>query len=185
VKYRFIGFVFIVTVALAFSSFSLVLQVSAQEDSPTESAADRCVMAQSYLKNIQKPRDLRARVDRLQAYQYISQRLTVFVERLERNNQPEAANLRANLERLNTSITLFKDDYETYDQTREAVVSVKDCRTNFEDFSTKLAVAREKRVAVSHDVELLQSILSTNVKSQLDSLYQQLLVSGKSGSTNE
>ena len=163
---------------------SVASRVSAQSQPASEAPAGRCTLTQNYLKNIQKPRDLRARVDRLQAYRYIYQRLDLFVARLERNNQPEAANLRASLDRLNKSIDLFKNDYELYDQAREDTTNLKDCRTNFDDFSNKLTVARSTRTIVNQDVELIQSILNPNVKSQLDTLYGQLLISGKSSGVN-
>ena len=179
-KYR-IGFVVAVLLVSGLSP-----RVLAQDDSSDGTTpAQRCGLAQNYLKNIQKPRDLRARVDRLQAYQYIYQRLDVFVARLQHNNQPEAADLRASLDRLNKSTQQFKTDYESYDTAREAVVKVKDCQENFADFTAKLADAREKVATVGKDVDLIDSILSPNIKSQLGTLYQQLLISGKSGTSND
>ena len=173
-------------ILVLFGAAAVTSRVSAQSQIEGEVQIERCSLTQNYLTNIQKPRDLRARVDRLQAYRYIYQRLNIFVARLERNNQPESANLRASLDRLNTSIDQFKNDYETYDQAREDVTNLKDCRDNFEDFTSRLELARSARTMVSQNVELIQSILSPNVKSQLDSLYSQLLISGKSsGATNE
>ena len=185
VKYRYIAVIVATFSLIGVLEYSLTKVVSAQEGTQPESMSERCVLAQNYLKNIQKPRDLRARVDRLQAYQYTAQRLNVFIQRLERNEQPEATNLRDNLDRFNTSIKLFKDTYESYDQARESVVKVEDCKNNYDEFSDKLTAAREKRALVSQSIELIQSILGTNVKSQLESLYQQLLISGKSGVSNE
>lgn len=152
------------------------------DDAPV---VQRCLLAQNYLKNIQKPRDLRARVDRLQAYRYIYQRMNVFVLRLERNDQPEASNLRASLDRLNQSIDEFKTDYETYDSSRELVVKQKNCSDDYSTFSTNIANMREDRAQVNRTVELIESILNPNIATQLDTLYQQLLISGRSGAVNE
>lgn len=164
VKYRVITLVVLLFGLMFFAS------VSAQ-------SVDRnqCELAQNYLRNIQKPRDLRGRVDRLQAYQYIYQRMDNFVSRLERNKQPEAENLRANLQRFSQAIEQFKGDYESYDTAREAVVKISDCQSEKEVFDQRLAEAREKRVVVKSDIELIQSILNPNITSQLESLYQQLL----------
>lgn len=172
-------------VALSLASTQAFAQQESFENSTEVPVAQRCALAQNYLKNIQKPRDLRARVDRLQAYRYIYQRMNVFVLRLERNNQPEATNLRASLTRLNESIEQFKKDYETYDLSREAVVKQKDCANDFNTFNSNLTKMREERARVSQNVELIQSILGTNITTQLDTLYQQLLISGKSGALNE
>lgn len=126
-----------------------------------------CEAAQQYLKAAQKPRDLRTRVDRLQAYRYVHQRLDATVRRIERNNQPNAKNLRANVDRLNDVTEAFRLDYETYDAAREAAANVKDCRNNGSEFAQKLEEARNARATVAQDVSLIRSIIATNITEQL------------------
>lgn len=178
VKYRFL---ILVIFGLSLLGVLHVARVSAQQPEGVTDVENRCILAQNYLKNIQKPRDLRGRVDRLQAYRYIHQRMTNFVVRLERNNQPKAADMRANVDRLASLIEQFKNSYEQYDSARESVVKVKDCRVNTETFVTALNEARAARTKVAEDIELLQSVLSPNIKTDLESLHQQLLASGQSG----
>lgn len=177
-KHRLISFLIILgSLLVGLKSTGVVAQESATNDD----IKNRCQQAQNYLKNIQKPRDLRSRVDRLQAYRYIYHRLDNFVVRLERNKQPEAADLRANMERFSELIEQFKNDYESYDVTREDVARLKDCSTNVVSFSDALSQARAARAKVGEDVQLIQSVLEANIKSDMESLYQQLLTSGGSG----
>ncbi len=162
-------------------------RVSAQESnvSVQQQAIERCTLSQNYLRNIQKPRDLRARVDRLQAYRYIYQRLDIFVRRLERNSQPEAANLRASLNQFNVTIEAFKNNYETYDAARESLTEVKDCRKNIGTFQQKLQNVREKRQLVHDQVIAIEELLNPRIDSELNTLYQSLLATGSTGAINE
>lgn len=152
-------------------SLTLLFHVAVHaQDTP----ATGCEAAQQYLKAAQKPRDVRTRVDRLQSYRYIHQRLDTFTRRVERNNQPNAKNLRANIDRLHDVTEAFRLDYEAYDEAREAVVAVKDCRRNSEEFSSRLETARSARAVVAQDVALLRSIIATNITEQLQITQQQL-----------
>lgn len=133
-------------------------------------ASERCGLTQNYLKNIVKNRDLYARVDRLQAYQYIYHRLDVFVRRLERNNQAGASEMRMSLNKFNTQIESFKSNYEQYDSSREALISVTNCRKNLAQFQDKLAEARIKRSAVHQDVLDIKATLETELIEQLNTI---------------
>lgn len=161
----------IVIAAGLFGVPNLFAQENSVDDSAQQAVAS-CQRAQQYIENIQKPRDLRGRVDRLQAYRYIYQRLDVFVIRLERNNQHNAKGLRSSLDALNDQITTFKDDYEKYDQARNAVVEVDSCQKNNTTFVEALQNARQKRDAVHADILALDATLSPEVKTQLDDLHQ-------------
>ena len=164
-----------------------VPQVFAQEANSTEPAGavvERCMLAQNYIKNIQKPRDLKARVDRLQAYRYIYQRIDIFTRRLEKNNQPEASNLRATLNDFNKIIDSFKNDYESYDYAREQLTEIKNCRNNFAAFETALANARVKRSAVNEDITAIDTLLNPKLSSQMEILYQKLLLVKKNEGAN-
>lgn len=165
---------------------AMTARALAQEPATTSASIEtRCTNAQAYLNNTQRPRDLRARVDRLQAYRYIHQRLNSFVSRLERNNQPNAAELRAQLDTLNTTIEQFKIDYEAYDQARDQAAKIKNCQQQYQVFIQKLIDARNKRAAVNQDIEKIQTLLGVEVKNQFDQLYQELLVTGNTGGLNE
>lgn len=175
-------------IAVAILSVTILLfgvvspSVFAQEASqtPEQIVTERCQLAQKYLKESQRSRDLRARVDRLQAYRYIYQRLDMFTKRLERNSQPQATELRATLNELNKQIETFKSTYEQYDQARDAVSNLPNCRSNIVGFQAKLTTAREKRQEVAVAVVKTEEVLNPRAKSQLDVLYQTLLSAGNS-----
>lgn len=136
--------------------------------------AERCGLAQNYLKNIQRPKDLRARVDRMQAYQYIYQRLDVFTVRLEKNNQPLAEQFRAKLTALDANIDAFKDHYETYDAARESVVTLDSCGQDVGEFQKRLSKARQARQVVHDDIQKIQALYSPDILDQLRQLKQTL-----------
>lgn len=138
-------------------------------------AAERCSLSQSYLKNIQKNRDLHARVDRLQAYQYIYQRMDVFVRRLERNGQPQAVEMRATLDQLTKDLDSFKKHYEEYDQSRESTTAVVNCKNKLPEFQDKLDQARSKRAVLQNDLTEIQKLLDPILKTQLQTVQSSVL----------
>lgn len=150
-----------------------------------QTPAERCDLAQNYLKTIQKPRDLRARVDRLQAYRYIYQRLEIFVIRLEKNNQPYALELRSQLDDLARATDSFKDNYERYDQARESVTNMKDCQRNIDQFQTKLQTVRLERQKVYDSVLEVEFIFSPQITGQLETLQQNLQATEKTRANDE
>lgn len=174
----------IVAAVFVFTATGTLAQEAPAQTSQ-ELATQRCSLAQNYIKDIQKPRDLRARVDRLQAYRYIYQRLDLFTKRLERNQQPEAENLRASMNSLGKDIEQFKASYERYDAAREELTNIKDCRNNMTLFQSKLEAARSKRQEVSDSIVAVESTISPTVKNQLDVLYEGLLATGKTGELSE
>lgn len=144
-----------------------------------QTPAQRCVLTQSYLQKIQKPQDLRARVDRLQAYRYIYQRIDVFVIRLEKNNQPNAKEMRTTLDQFNRATDAFKNDYEQYDQSREKLTTMKDCQNSIEKFQQDLQVLRTERAKLYQDILTIQDLLSPGISGQLETLQRDLQASEK------
>lgn len=136
----------------------------------------RCKVAQQYLKNVQRTNDLRARVDRLQAYQYINQRLDLFVTRLEKNSQPMADQLRSELDNMQEITDDFKRHYEAYDEARDQVVNLEDCSNKVARFQELLLAARDKRTAVYKDVVQIQNAQS-GLLQQLEALNSELKAS--------
>lgn len=175
----------ILPVVFLFSIASIVALVHTQTAIGQGASPERCSRTQNYLKNIQKPRDLRARVDRLQAYRYIYQRLDVFVVRLEKNSQPFADNLRVQLNELEKVTESFKNNYEAYDRARDAAASSKDCQNKFEEFQSKLNKARQLRQEVYADVVAIQQLLSEQINGQLGELQRTLLATGSTGVEND
>lgn len=169
-------YIFLSLFVAVFSSALLVMKANAQTaDTVTpEMVGQHCSQAQSYLKTIQKPNDLRARVDRLQAYTYIYQRMDIFVERLEHNKQPLAQQFRENTDSLQSSIGAFKRDYESYDVARDRLTDLKNCQKNVSEFQHRLDDAREKRTQVNTDITKLDQLLGPTFQTQLTDLYQQL-----------
>lgn len=176
-----LGKIFFVS-ALVFGIFLLPKHAFLQ--SQPSQAAERCLLTQSYLKNIQKNRDLHARVDRLQAYQYIYQRMDVFVRRLERNGQSQAVEMRATLDQLTKQLEVFKKHYEEYDQAREAVANVPDCKNKLPEFQDKLSTARDKRATLQNDLAEIQNLLDPALKTQLQTV-QSAVLNDNSGVKND
>jgi glutaredoxin 2 len=161
----------IITLALVLIPIAVHAQTIVEQQTP----AERCSLTQNYLKTIQKPRDLRARVDRLQAYRYIYQRLDVFVIRLEKNGQPQATELRSTLETYSDKTEAFKNDYERYDKAREDLANMKDCKNSIEKFQQQLQTTRELRQKVHEDIQNIQALLSPEITGQLEVLHEKLL----------
>ena len=169
---------------LVISLFAVLLPAVAtfaQEVSIEPILTENCKQAQSYLNITLKKRDLHARVDRLQAYRYIYQRLDSFVNRLEKNNQPGAQDLRTDLSVLNTKIENFKNDYETYDASRDLVANMTQCLSKKSEFEKNIIVMQANRAAVNTDVSSIRVLLEDTIKGRLDTLYQQYLETGTNG----
>ncbi len=177
---RFLALITPIFFATSLIAIGVVVHAQSTEANQ-DAAAQRCERAQYYIKSNIQPRDLRTRVDRLQTYQYIYQRLDTFVKRLEHNQQPLTSELRAQLNTIRQSTDSFKTNYETYDNARDQVTKLSNCKENITEFQNRLADARMKRQKVNEDVVTLQKDFSTT-KTQLESLYDQLLASDKSGS---
>ncbi len=142
--------------------------------------ASPCTTAQETLDGSVRTQDLRTRVDRLHSYVFIHQQLDLFVQRLERNKQPNAAKLREHTTELESALTTFRNNYEEYDLARDQVVQVPDCANKTTEFQQKLQEARNKRQIVSDDVVALDKLLDSVIKPQLGDLYGKLLASGTS-----
>lgn len=132
--------------------------------------SQRCEQSQRYLKDTLKPRDLRARVNRLQAYQYIYQRLDILVVRLEHNRQLGSAELRTQMNEFSKLIDQFKSQYETYDLSREVVSKYKNCRQNPDEFLNKVEIMRTSRQKLNSDINEIQDTLNVKFKVSLEKL---------------
>lgn len=127
-----------------------------------------CQLAQTHLRTVLRPHDLRARVDRLQVYQYAFRRLDIFVQRLERHQQPHAAELRQAAVKLQQQTDRFKRNYESYDTAREQLALLGDCSGNVHEFKRRLAAAREMLTAVQADIKAIDSTLQSDILEQLE-----------------
>lgn len=168
-----------VGLSLFFSLFVTILIVSsvtAQRTSqPTQAdLVKNCNQAQNYLSGTLRLRDLRARVDRLQAYQYINQRVDGFVRRLERHDQPQATELRLTVTKLNSLINNFKSDYEMYDTAREQLASLRDCQDQPAVFARNLQTARGRLQTVEKDIQTIEDLLNKQVVKDLRTLETKL-----------
>lgn len=185
---RLITFAFAVAL---FASISAMFSAESRgvEVSDTEKIAltsQQCTYSQEYLKTTLKPRDLRARVDRLQAYRYIYQRLDIFVGRLERNGQSGATDLRPLLNELSEKIDNFKNTYETYDGTREYIATYNNCKNDPGQFLKSVSTAREARQKVHATVDDIELHLEQSIKNQVNVVYQELLLAEeRTGDDNE
>lgn len=171
---------------IVFSIFVISTSVvNAQESSSPggvvtpDVVSQQCSLSQSYLNRTLKPRDLKSRVDRLQAYRYIFQRLDIYVSRLERNNQSGAKELRANLDDLKNKTEQFKNLYETYDATRELSAKYQECEKSPEQFLKNIDATRVERQNVNAKIIEIQNLLDQTIKKQLENLYQNQLEAEK------
>ncbi|MCB9822926.1 hypothetical protein H6800_01470 [Candidatus Nomurabacteria bacterium] len=144
-----------------------------------------CKIAQQNLGASIRSNDLRTRVNRMQAYQYMYQKLDIFVQRLENNGQPGAKDLRAKTDELGTQITKFRDDYEAYDKDRDKVTKIENCTKNSIAFDRALQNARNSRAVVHEDVVNLDEMLSGPIQNSIRNLYTELLASSPAGVSNE
>lgn len=140
----------------------------------SEQFASRCGRAQRNLRGPVRDQDIRTRVDRLQAYRYISRRLDIFTQRLENNDQPSAQELRQQVSQLDESIDEFAASYETYDGMRDSLSRMANCGDNAELFQTRLSDVRQARSAVNTDVAKIHTTLDTNVRNQISDLISKL-----------
>ncbi len=149
------------------------------------SLSARCLVAQQKLAGPVRERDLRTRVDRMQAYLYVHERLDIFTQRLENNNQPFAAQMRTMTSELNALTTQFKTDYETYDIARTKTSSTKDCSSNTEQFSENLEATRSARKKVNEDVVAINALLSGPVSVTMNELLTGLSTEGLQEASND
>lgn len=168
-KTRLATFIIAVTLGLLLAIVAIRTQTYAQEQTDYSLSA-RCEVAQQKLAGPVRSRDLRTRVDRMQAYLYIHERLDIFTQRLENNNQPSAEQMRALTSELNVLISTFKNDYEVYDQARTAAASLKNCSKVTEDFSASLEFARSTRNKVNEDVTAINTLLSGRITVTMNEL---------------
>lgn len=136
--------------------------------------AEHCQKAQDYLQTTIKPRDIKGRVDRLQAYQYIYQELDGFARRLENNHQTGAKALRTELSTYDKLIERFKIDYEIYDQSRDATVRISNCQKNVDDFIIRLKATRDARAQLTDDITVLTKSINSGLLGQLKLIQKEL-----------
>lgn len=132
-----------------------------------EVIAQRCVLAQAYASSELKQNDLRARVNRLQIYEYIHQRLDILAKRLEYNQQAGAKQYRNTLDEYLKKIEVFKQNYEDYDSAREAFSGLPDCKKNPDQFKKALTDLRKKRTTIEKTTAAISEFLEQEVTTQL------------------
>ena len=176
----------IILVTIAISAIFVHNVSHAQTDNNTVvQYGSNCIIAQGELSGSVRTQDLKTRVYRVQGYQYIYKRLDIFTQRLENNKQPNATKLRDQTTQLKKDITTLTGDYEVYDSARESVSAFKDCTNKQTEFVKQLDDMRVKRQKVNDDVAMIDSLLGVSVRSNISDLYNQLLVTGTSGVSNE
>lgn len=164
-------------VLLLCAVIAVVPAVRAQQTpAATESDLRRmCTQAQGYLQTTVRSRDIRTRVDRLQAYQYISKRLDTFIRRLERHEQPRAEEMRELTASLDRSIEDFKRHYEQYDVSRDRLAGLRNCQQQPAEFSKHLQRTRENLATVEKDTKTINDLLAKDLPRELRQLKQELV----------
>lgn len=143
--------------------------------------AMNCQQAQAYLKNDLKNKDLKTRVDRLRAYQYIQKRIDHFVSRLERHRQPNATEMRLIVSQLDLAITSFKVNYEAYDAAREKLSNLNDCSSKVAEFRKLLDDARAQLKKVRQSTDSIETLINERFMTGLDQLEVALKPRGERG----
>lgn len=161
----------------------LVLRVNdAQSQQLSESViVARCENAQAYLNKDLREKDLRARVDRVQAYEYVYQELNMLALRLEHNKQYSAKQMREQMTAFQQKIGQLKVSYEKYDYSRDALAQLPDCTKNPQKFSELLAVMRSERKKVEQQTTTTKTFLVANMSNQLEDTYDNFLKTSASG----
>ncbi len=170
------GIIIAITILLV---IGLLIAIGMQKNTKVTYASP-CTTAQETLDGSVRTQDLRTRVDRLHSYVFIHQQLDLFVQRLERNNQPNADTLREYTNELESGLTAFRENYEEYDIARDQVVQITECSDKAAEFQQKLQEARIRRQLVAEDVAAIDKLLDSKIKPQLGVLYGDLLASGTS-----
>lgn len=167
----------VVTLVLVFSQpiYAQENIAATMESSATlDQVSLNCRFTQDYINDKIKSYDLRARVNRLQAYRYISKRLETFTRRLENNNQPGASTMRQNVDSLNKAIESFKQSYDEYDAARSELSELKDCSLQPEEFLQKLEAVRHKRASVNTEVKTIKTIINPDIINEVQNINQLL-----------
>ncbi|MCA9313464.1 hypothetical protein KDA08_04080 [Candidatus Saccharibacteria bacterium] len=176
--------------AIIIISVIIPVQVLAQGEVVSDSdnldlVSSRCKDSQRYLNNTLRPRDIRVRVNRLQAYRYISKRMEVFTGRLESNSQEGASKMRGHLSTLNNQIDDFKNNYEAYDLLRDQVAKMQGCDSSPKEFMAKINQTRQARNQLNSDVQAIHDTLDKSIISDLKLMHDQYLTYGASGNGDE
>lgn len=169
----------VITTVLLLASPVIAQETSVSPDDATIS--ERCKITQSYLNDKLKERDIRNRVDRLQAYNYIYQRFDTMTIRLEKNHQPGAQPMRSEMEKLHAAIGSFKSAYEVYDVGRDQLANLAKCAERPAEFRAQLEDVRRKRQSLADSVVSVQTILRPDLETQLNNLSTVLQTTKKSG----
>lgn len=161
----------------------LVLRINdAQSQQLSESViVARCENAQAYLNKDLREKDLRARVDRVQAYEYVYQDLNMLALRLERNKQYSAKQMREQMTAFQQKISQLKVSYEKYDYSRDALAQLRDCTKNPQKFNELLTVMRRNRKEVEKQTIAIRTFLLANMSNQLEDTYDNFLKTSASG----
>lgn len=162
--------------AVAALPFLLIgVGVHAQQSEVTDDViAMNCQQSQAYLKNDLKNKDLKTRVDRLRAYQYVHKRVDLFVSRLENHRQPRATDMRLIVSQLELAIASFKLNYETYDAAREKLANLSRCQDNVDEFKKLLEEARVELNKVVQSTKSIETLISERFLRGLDQLEDSL-----------
>lgn len=154
----------------------------AQNQKLSESVvASRCENAQSYLNKDLRERDLRARVDRVRAYEYVYQELNALTLRLEKNEQYSAQNMRDKMAIFQGKINQLKTSYEQYDSSRDNLAKLSECASNPQKFSELLSLMRGERKKVEQQTATIRNFLATTMSNQLEDTYDNFLKTSASG----
>lgn len=141
----------------------------------------RCENAQAYLNKDLREKDLRARVDRVRAYEYVYQELNALTLRLEHNEQYSAQNMRDQMTAFQKNINQLKTSYEEYDSSRDNLARLSDCADNPQKFTELLSIMRRERKTVEQQITVIRNFLATNMSNQLEDTYYNFLKSSASG----
>lgn len=146
---------------------AIVLAPKANAVPSNEIISQRCAIAQGYASGELKQNDLRTRVNRLQIYEYIHQRLDILAKRLEYNQQDGAKQFRTALDDYLQKIELFKQRYEEYDAAREVFSGLPDCKENPTEFAKALSDMRQKRATLEKVTASINRFFNQEVTNQL------------------
>ena len=136
--------------------------VSAISDEQKDAIYDHCESIRSILKNVQKA-DARARVFLGGHYETVLTNYVVPLNvRLVENNL-STAEFVENQNNIASTRTLFVNDFVSYQQDLEELVSMN-CKESPDKFYEKLDKVRQKRKIVEQDTLRMRSLISEHIK---------------------
>ncbi len=161
-KKRLIFYCIILLMLCQVSSVVTAFPAMAASEAQESAVKEKCETISNELKNIQKT-DARTRVYLGGLYERILSKFVVPLNVRAVENSLSSAELVENQNKISEAKELFANDFVSYQQDLESLVTT-DCRTEPGEFYDQLVKVRQKRKIVEQDTLKMRNLLSEHVK---------------------